>query len=149
MTATMTDLVFQVAEEVFSALVDGKEGTLQIWAGDPVPFVDPIAAWVDVTSEWTGRALLLTERTTADDLSRALLRMEPSEELVHEDLVDAFGEVANVVGGNLKSIVATRGVLGLPSVGAMPPEPEDATLIEEMRLDWRGRLIVVRIVFVP
>ena len=149
MTATLTDLVYEVAEEVFSAMVDGEEGKLCRWVGDPIPFADPLAAWVDVSDEWTGRALLLAEHSTADDLARALLRMEPSEELDHEDLVDAFGEVANVVVGNIKSIVSTHGVLGLPQVGVAPPEPEDATLIDELMLSWRGRLIIIRIVLIP
>lgn len=137
--------VYAIAEEVFSALVDEEEGMLQQWSGPAIPFVDPVAAWVDLSAGWTGRAILITEASTADDLARALLRMPRDEELTPEDLVDAFGEVANVVGGNIKSMVTTTGALSLPSVGPVPPEAPGATLVEELLLSWRGRLITVHV----
>ncbi|MCR6493480.1 chemotaxis protein CheX [Cellulomonas sp. P24] len=150
MTATLltSDLVFSVAEEVFAALVDGEEGKLSPWIGDPVPFSEPVVAWVDLTGEWSGRAVLLTERSTADDLARALLCLDPSEVLGDEDLVDAFGEIANVVGGNIKSIVATNGDLGLPHVTLTIPDPS-GTVVEELLLSWRGRLMIVRVLHLP
>lgn len=144
MTLLTSDLIVSVAEEVFTALVDGEEGMLYEWIGEPVPLIDPLVAWVDLAGDWVGRAVLLTERSTADDLSRALLRMGADEELTHDDLIDAFGEVANVVGGNIKSVVATHGNLSLPQVATVEPAAPGAALLAEVFLAWRGRLIVVR-----
>jgi CheY-specific phosphatase CheX len=150
MTATLltSDLVLSVAEEVFAALVDGEEGKLTPWIGAPVPFTEPVVAWVDLAGDWSGRAVLLTERSTADDLARALLCLDPAEDLGDEDLVDAFGEIANVVGGNIKSIVATNGDLGLPHVSTTIPDAS-GTIVEEVLLSWRGRLMIVRVLHLP
>ena len=56
---------------------------------------------------------------------------------------DAFGEVANVVGGNIKSLLPTQGTLGLPQVADHVPDVAGSTPVHELRLAWRGRPIVV------
>jgi hypothetical protein len=71
--------------------------------------------------------------------------MEPHEEVGALDLVDAFGEVANVVGGNLKSLLPTQGQLSLPQVAASAPEVPGAIVVQDLRLSWRGSLIVVTV----
>ena len=60
-----------------------------------------------------------------------------------EDLVDAFGEVANVVGGNVKALLPHPGTLGLPQVAPALPDLPGTALAHELRLDWHGRPIVV------
>lgn len=141
--------VFAIAQEVFSAMVDGEAGLLQPWAGGEITFEDQVAAWVDLHGLWPGRATLVTETGTAHDLARALLGMGDDEEITQEDLVDAFGEVANVVGGNLKSLLPTPGALSLPQVSARVPEDDDAMLVQETRLAWRGNAIVFSVWFLP
>ncbi len=136
------DPVLSIAEDVFVAMVDGEPGTLRPWHGEPPALSSEIHAWVDVHGPAEGRVLLSTEETTAEDLARALLGLEPTETVSDADLVDAFGEVANVVGGNVKALVADPHALGLPVVDRTPPEP-GVTLLHRLVLDWRGRLLVV------
>jgi hypothetical protein len=140
------DQVMAVAHDVFVAMVDGEETTLAPWDGDVPAPAEPLAAWVDVHGPWSGRAVLVTERGTARDLARAMLRLDPGTPVDHEDLVDAFGEIANVVGGNLKSLLPDGGTLGLPQVADAPPAgPCDAPSEAELRLSWRGRPLVVAV----
>ena len=40
--------------------------------------------------------------------------------LDEEDVADALGELANVVGGNVKAVLPGPSVLGLPEVGTAP-----------------------------
>lgn len=140
------DQVMAVAQDVFVAMVDGEETTLGPWYGDVPAPAEPLAAWVDVHGPWSGRAVLVTELATARDLARAMLRLDDDAPVDAEDLVDAFGEIANVVGGNLKSLLPDGGTLGLPQVADAPPAAGVAASPEaELRLSWRGRPLVVAV----
>jgi chemotaxis protein CheX len=129
-----------IAEDVFAALIDGEPGHL--YPVDPaasdVP-ADPLYAWVDMHADVSGRVLLTVDVATAHDLARALLRMGAGEPVEDEDLVDAFGEVANVVGGNLKALLPVQGTLTLPRVARTAPSQPDARIVERVPLAWRGR----------
>lgn len=144
MTAAVEhDQVYAIAEEVFSAMIDGEPGYLRPWDGE-LPAVDePLVAWVDVHGELAGRAAVSTDLSTAHELTRALLGMGADEPVGPEDLNDAFGEVANVVGGNVKALLPTQGSLSLPVVATTLPEVPGTSMSHELRLDWRGRSIVV------
>ncbi len=144
-----TDPIYVIAEEVFTAMIDGEPGHLQVWDGAAPEMVEPMYAWVDVNGTTSGRVLLATERTTAEDLARSLLGMEPAEPVSTEDFVDALGEVANVVGGNVKSLVPDPGVLTLPQVTHERPPTEPEELFYELALDWRGRAVVISLWKLP
>ena len=138
-----TDPVLTIVEEVFASMIDDAPDALQRWDG-PVPeLVDPIHAWVDVHGTPAGRVLLSTERPTAEHLTRSLLAMAPDEPVADADIVDALGEVANVVGGNVKALVPEPGRLGLPVVAHERPATDPDNLVYELALDWRARILVI------
>ena len=139
------DQVFEIAQEVFAAMVDGDVGLLQPWQGAPPVIEHPLVAWVDVFGEWGGRAALTTATATAHDLARILLELGDDEEVTEADLVDAFGEVANVVGGNVKSLLPTHSTLGLPHVAQAAPHVPGSVVVQELPLAWRGRPLVVTV----
>ena len=134
-----------IAEEVFAAMVDGEPGHLQPWWDGPVAVAEPVHAWVDLHASYKGRVLLTTDAATADDLARALLGMGDGEPVSEADLIDAFGEVANVVGGNLKALLPEQGRLTMPVVSWQPPAHEGATQLDEVLLAWRGRPLVISV----
>ncbi|WP_129339368.1 chemotaxis protein CheX [Cellulomonas endophytica] len=144
-TTVDTDQVLAIAEAVFSAMVDGDAGLLLPWYGELPEAVEPLCAWVDLHGEVAGRAALVCELDTAHELARALLMMGPQEPIGESDLVDAFGEIANVVGGNIKSLLPVQGSLGLPQVALGTAPAVDAPVAEELRLSWRGQPIVISI----
>lgn len=130
-----------IAGEAWIALV-GEDELLVPVPGD-LP-ADTLSAWVDVVGPWTGSVVLTTGRQTAADLTRALLREAAPELLDHEDVADAFGEIANVVGGNVKAALPGPSTLGLPQVGAAPAvgDSEDVCRLE---VRWRGQPLVVSV----
>ncbi len=140
------DPIHAIARDVFAAMVDaGDADMLRLWDGTPV-LEDVLHAWVDVDGGAAGRVVLSTERCTAEHLTRALLQMPPDEPVEHRDMVDAFGEVANVVGGNVKALVPDPTVLSLPCVDtAMPGGGVDGRYRHELALGWRGRPLVIRV----
>jgi hypothetical protein len=137
--------VWSIAESVFAAMIDGDEGLLLPWEGELPAIDDPLVAWVDLLGDWRGRAALSTSAPTADALTRALLQIDVDEPVADVDLVDAFGEIANVVGGNVKALLPTQGTLGLPQVATELPPTDQHDLVQELRLSWRGQPIVVAV----
>lgn len=145
MSVIAADEVYAIAGDVFSAMVDGEDGTLALWP-EGVPFdAHDVVAWVDVYGPWTGRASLETSSVTAADLTRALLRIPAGEPVTEDDLVDALGEVANVVGGNVKSLLPDHGTLGLPRVGGTLPTDGPTHPVQRVPLGWRGRSLVLTV----
>ncbi len=130
-----------IAGEAWVALV-GEDEMLVPVPGD-LP-ADSLSAWVDVVGPWTGSVVLTTGRQTAADLTRALLGEAAPELLDHEDVADAIGEIANVVGGNVKAALPGPSTLGLPQVGEAPGvrNPEDVCRLEVL---WRGQPLVVSV----
>ena len=94
---------------------------------------DVLSSWVDVVGPWTGTVVLTTGRETAADLTRALLGDHAPAELEDEDIADAFGEIANVVGGNVKAALPGPSALSLPDVGAAPAVRNPADVCRDRR----------------
>jgi chemotaxis protein CheX len=141
-TALMDEATVEaIANETWTALVGEDELLVPIPGELPT---DTVSAWVDVVGPWTGSVVLTTGRQTAADLTRALLGEAAPELLDHEDVADAIGEIANVVGGNVKAALPGPSTLGLPAVGEAPVvrNPEDVCRIEVL---WRGQPLVVSV----
>ncbi len=134
-------IVEAIANEAWIALV-GEDEVLVPLPGD-LP-ADALSAWVDVVGPWTGSVVLTTGRQTAADLCRALLGEHAPELLEHEDVADAFGEIANVVGGNVKAALPGPSALGLPEVGNGPDvrNPGDVIRVDVV---WRGQPLSISV----
>ena len=142
------DPVYDIATEVFAAMIDGEPGFVSRWDGQPAEPADALHAWVDVQGPLNGRVLLSTEHTTAVEVTRARRGRAPDDAVGHADIVDALGEVANVVGGNVKSLAPDHSVLTLPEVTKERP-PIDGGLLHSVALDWRGRSLVISLWTLP
>jgi chemotaxis protein CheX len=130
-----------IAQDAWIALV-GEEEVLVPLPGEPV--TDPVSSWVDVVGPWTGSVVLTTGRRTAEELTRALLAEHSPEVLEHEDVVDAFGEIANVVGGNVKAALPGSSGLSLPDVGDAPA-PRNPGDVCRVDLLWRGETVSISV----
>lgn len=142
----ITDLIdegtiLSIAGEAWIALVGEDEVLVPLSGRLPV---DIVSSWVDVVGPWTGSVVLTTGRSTAEELSRALLRETAPDVLDDEDVADAFGEIANVVGGNVKASLPGPSALSLPQVGNAPVvrNPADVCRID---LVWRGEPVSISV----
>jgi chemotaxis protein CheX len=128
-----------IAEEAWLALVGDDEFLVPMPGGPPD---DAVSSWVDVVGPWTGSVVLTCARSTAEELARSLLKEHAPPVLDAEDVEDALGELANVVGGNVKGILPGPSVLGLPETGAAPVAglPVDTCRID---LLWRGQSLTI------
>ncbi|WP_413451408.1 chemotaxis protein CheX [Georgenia phoenicis] len=142
MTATMADHVVTIAQDMFTAMIDGEPGLLTDTAGEAVVIAEPVRAWVEIQGEHPVRTVVATSRGTADRIARALLAMDPADPVDTEDLRDALGEIANVIGGNIKGLMADRSTLSLPVVALDGTQPT-GDLLWETSLQWHQDHLVI------
>ncbi len=70
---------------------------------------------ISITGSWKGVVAVDLPATLARRAAAAMFGTEP-DETPHDEVKDALGEVANMVGGNLKSMLSPPCAMSLPSV---------------------------------
>jgi hypothetical protein len=133
--------VQSIADEVWPSLVGDGEAFV------PVPVPPPaelVSAWVDIIGPWTGSVVLTCAPATAEALTESVLMTRPPTVVDDEDVADALGEVANVLGGNIKSVLPGEFRLGLPQVGDAPSRgrlDDVCALVGQ----WRGNYLTITV----
>ncbi|SDT75826.1 chemotaxis protein CheX [Actinoplanes derwentensis] len=74
---------------------------------------------VSITGSWTGYVVYASSRAAAQRAAAAFLAMG-LEEVSEEDMSDTLGELANIVGGNVKAMLPPGAQLSLPQVVLAP-----------------------------
>jgi chemotaxis protein CheX len=127
----------ELVEEVWRSFLDDE-----IVVG-PEPAADPertlMVAWVSITGEWTGHLQVLTTPAGAEGIAAAMFQQEP-DGIAPEEIADAFGEIANMVGGGVKGMVGVHTALSLPQVvldarALISPEAHERSSVHAT---WRG-----------
>ena len=101
-----------VVDMVFSTMLGLK---VELY---PMPWVRPpdmITATVHFAGAWQGAVLLECTRDQARTFTHLLMSIDRSV-MSDEDVRDALGELANMLAGNLKSVLPSGVVLSMPSV---------------------------------
>jgi chemotaxis protein CheX len=119
-TAPTIDDLGQIAEQVWSSYLDpeGVNPLLPYESGDhekPGIQGESICASVSITGAWHGHVVVSCSAKAGRYAAAALLAME-APEVAQRDVVDALGELANIVGGNVKSTLPPVCMISLPHV---------------------------------
>ncbi len=139
----VSDAILGIAQDLFATMIDGEPGTLDHWWGEAPELVDPRYTWVDVADAEIARVVIGLGRATGEEMTRALLMLDPAEPVSDADFVDAMGEVANVVCGNIKSLVTHPGTLTMPVVAETAPSLTGGDCLVDATLSWRGAPLTV------
>ncbi|RKS80188.1 chemotaxis protein CheX [Motilibacter peucedani] len=130
----------------------GSEDILAIagdlWASylgdEPLPsvaglVVPEVSATVSVVGEWNGLVVVGTSVRGARLVGSVLLEIDEAD-LSDGDVNDAFGELVNIIGGNVKSVLPGPSSLSLPlvSAGAVTVSERGAAIVAEAALEWQG-----------
>jgi CheY-specific phosphatase CheX len=137
----LLDDLRSIADEVWGALL-GEEEVLvprPIPPGAPFDNTGTWSAAVHVSGGWTGTITTELGEAAAVGLTAGMLGLAADEQPSDGDLADAVGELVNMVGGNLKSLVDGPSVLSLPMVAA-GRAAYSSEMRELLRVDavWRG-----------
>jgi chemotaxis protein CheX len=102
----------QIVESVFAAML----GIAAVECGTPwFPAGDRLTSAVHLAGDWNGAVLLECDRRQACRFAGRFLSMDPSDTV--DDVVrDVLGELANMIGGNLKCVLGQGILLSMPSV---------------------------------
>jgi CheY-specific phosphatase CheX len=79
------------------------------------PTGDLLTSYVRLTGDWNGAILLECTRQQACRFAGMILSTKPPD-TVDDDVRDVLGELANVIGGNMKCVMATAARLSMPAV---------------------------------
>lgn len=123
------DLLVQVVNDVMESFVG-------VLGEPPAPPSDDrltVCASVQVSGAWTGSVLVSCSEAFAG-YAAARMFQSTVEDLGPEDLSDALGEIANMIGGSVKSLMPEPSALSLPLVtfGSTRQVVPGGTLVQEM-----------------
>ncbi len=143
MTLLNTDEVVQLTQEIWAALV-APQGTPQLELDD-LPGHEVLAT-TDITGEWNGTVCVACSRAAARRVTSVMFEI-PASDLSETDIADAVGELVNVVGGNIKSLLPGPTVLSLPTVvdSSELSLPDHLELATEVRFSWMAEPVLVSV----
>ena len=104
----------EMVEQVWVSYLDPEGINPLIPTGDHNQPSD-VHSSVSITGSWTGHVVYASSTAAARRAAAAFLAME-ADEVSQEDLSDVLGELANIVGGNVKAMPPPGAQLSLPQV---------------------------------
>ncbi|MTV27369.1 chemotaxis protein CheX [Nitriliruptoraceae bacterium ZYF776] len=136
--------LYNIAAEIWGAILG-----LELKPNNPVDAHDPgervVTGCVQITGDWSGAVTVQCAESFARTAAALMFAMEP-DEVVEEELSDTIGELANMTGGNVKSLLAGSLQLSLPAVTSgrdYQVSVPGAAVTDRVALDCDGELIVV------
>ena len=108
--------VQQMVDDLFVSMFDE---TVELIDGDfELADSDYLQAAIRVSGDWQAELRVIASNQLAETIAASMFGMEQSD-LSKDDVFDALGEIANVIGGNVKGIVGQECSLSLPCVGEL------------------------------
>jgi chemotaxis protein CheX len=106
------EIVSQIVESIFTTMLN-----LGVCAEDAPPPAggDRITSAVFLEGDWNGAVSLECSQQQACEFAGHFLGSDPPE-AVDDDVRDVLGEMANMIGGNVKSLIPGQIRLSMPSV---------------------------------
>lgn len=108
----------EMVEQVWEAYLD-PEGVSPLMQTYDENQPSEVHSSVSITGSWNGHIVYASSRAAAQRAASAFLAME-LDEVSEEDISDTLGELANIVGGNVKAMLPPGAQLSLPQVVLAP-----------------------------
>jgi chemotaxis protein CheX len=111
-TEVRTEMLVRTVGSVFVTMLGLDVSPSEIpWR----PAGDLLTSYVQLTGDWNGAVLLECTRRQACRFAGLILATDPPK-VVDDDVRDVLGELANVIGGNMKCGMSTAARLSMPTV---------------------------------
>ncbi|GIF06053.1 MULTISPECIES: chemotaxis protein CheX [Actinoplanes] len=108
----------EMVEQVWESYLD-PEGVSPLMQTYDENQPSEVHSSVSITGSWNGHVVYASSRAAAQRAAAAFLAME-LDEVSEEDISDTLGELANIVGGNVKAMLPPGAQLSLPQVVLAP-----------------------------
>jgi chemotaxis protein CheX len=113
-----SDDLAEMVEQVWVSYLDPEGVSPLIPNGDDGQ-PSEVHSSVSISGSWTGHVVYASSTEAARKAAAAFLAMDAGE-VSQEDLSDVLGELANIVGGNVKAMLPAGCFLSLPQVVLAP-----------------------------
>ncbi|MFN8050689.1 MAG: chemotaxis protein CheX [Acidimicrobiales bacterium] len=121
MTLTQSELrddIDEVTTQVWTNIL-----SLDVVRGGPADAAPvTVSSAVHIIGEWNGAVVLTMTSELATVIATTMFCMDAAE-LEESDVNDAVGEMANMIGGNIKSLLPGPSQLSMPTVAAGEQQP--------------------------
>jgi chemotaxis protein CheX len=138
------DVVTEITSSVWSAFLSGSDDIIPLAV---VPSDSSLTGTVFISGQWNG-LVSLTCSSVAATRAASLMFDADLEKVSPADVLDAVGELVNIVGGNLKGMLPSPTGLSLPSVtdgDVQVDTPAGADLLVDVQLSWMDEPVRVAI----
>jgi len=138
------DLVTEITSSVWRAFLPESDEIIPVPAS---PAESTLTGSVYISGEWNG-LVSLTCSATAATRAAAFMFATDVDEVSDSDVLDAVGELVNIVGGNVKGMLPPPTGLSLPSVtdGTLHVDTRaGAELLVDVHLSWMDEPLHVAI----
>lgn len=145
MDLTQVDL-HQISNDIWAAML-GLELKPNPASGTHEPDERVVTGCVQITGDWAGAVTVQCSDRLARRATALMFAME-EDETSEEEVTDTIGELANMTGGNVKSLLAGSCQLSLPSVTSGRDYTvviPGATPVDRVASDCDGELVVVTV----
>jgi chemotaxis protein CheX len=135
-----------IAEQIWSSYLDPEGIDPLVPVPAPKQLIE-VSASVSVTGAWRGHVVLSCSQNAAKSAAAALLDVE-FDKVTGADIADALGELANIVGGNVKSLLPEPCALSLPHVllGRVDSEHWPAVIsLCALRGSWHDEMVTITV----
>ena len=105
----------EITERVWTSLVEAPLLPRQPGQPAPAPGSRTFTGCVQITGAWEGAVTVHCSEALAKALTAAMFMVDP-EDTTAEEVADALGELANMVGGNVKALLPEPCRISLPAV---------------------------------
>lgn len=112
-TDTVDQDIRSIADDAFEMMLGSRLEDSIAAAACPGERGDHLTSVIQVTGRWEGAMTIITGRETSRVIAE---RMFQTDELEDVEVLDAVGELVNVIGGQFKSLLEPPVQLSLPTV---------------------------------
>ena len=107
--------ITEIAQEVWESFLSMSLLPHPLGADAPLLDGQSVTGCVHVFGQWTGSVFLSCDLTVAAAAAEAMFAADPGS-LSSDEISDAVGELTNMVGGNIKSLLPVPSSLSVPTV---------------------------------
>jgi chemotaxis protein CheX len=136
-----------LVEQVWSSYLDGDIAVLGVSTGSAPSALESenhVVGTVSIHGSWSGHLSLTVSHACAELIAAEMFQLA-AETITPSEIVDALGELANILGGNIKAAVPQPSALSLPQVvvDARSLTLYRARHVATAHLEWQGNPIVL------
>jgi chemotaxis protein CheX len=138
------DDLAEMVDQVWSSYLDPEGLDPLIRVDEPVDGSE-VHSSVSITGSWHGHVVYASSTAAARQATAAFMAME-ADEVSQEDISDVLGELANIVGGNVKAMLPPGCFLSLPQVVLAPTSATvypSAVRVSGLYGTWQGEPVSI------